>query len=125
MNRRNFLLTSLTAAAAALGAEKPNYTFPTEPRARLAASTYPFRHSIGSNGGMTLAQFAQTVKPKLNVPGIEPWSHHFESTGEEYVSGLRKAFDQAGLHVVNIPVDVSVRLYGVLAQRAEGLDIWR
>jgi sugar phosphate isomerase/epimerase len=70
---------------------------------------------------MALEQFAQTIIPKFNVPGIEPWSHHFKSADTDYVHGLRKAFDDAGVHVVNIPVDVRVNLCGSQEDRKSGL----
>ncbi len=127
--RRYFLGTSL-AAAASLGAEHPHWKFPTKPRERLAVSSYPFRSVIqkahasdeeGAAGGMTLEQFAETIVPKLNVPGIEPWSRHFKSTDAEYVGGLYQAFRGAGLHVVNIPVDIGAKLCGSPEERASGL----
>ncbi|HEX4166738.1 MAG TPA: sugar phosphate isomerase/epimerase family protein [Bryobacteraceae bacterium] len=129
MNRRDFLGTSL-AAAVSLGASKPHWRFPTEPRKRLAVSSYPFRsvmqkiHAGGGEGsadGMTLEQFAATIAPKLGVPGIEPWSRHFKSTDPDYLRGLKSAFQKAGLHVVNIPVDIRVTLCGSATEREAGL----
>lgn len=132
MKRREFM--GLAAALALpLEAEEPNYKFPTEPRKRMAVSSYPFRRLIASphakNGeglksGMTLEQFAQTIGPKFEVAGIEPWSPHFESTEEAYLQKLRKAFDLAGVHVVNIPVDASVHLCGTDQQRQDGLAVY-
>lgn len=130
--RRDFLALSL-AFAASLRAEEPHDKFPTEARQRLAVSTYPFRHLIetkkqGSNettrGSMSLEQFAPTIVTKLNVSGIEPWSPHFKSTDEIYLRQLRTAFDKAGLHVVNIPVDVDVHLCGSQEEREKGLAIY-
>ncbi len=130
LKRRDFLGLSL-ALAASLNAAQPQDKFPTEARRRLSVSTYPFRrliaaaHSDGGEdskgGGMTLEQFAQTIIPKFNVPGIEPWSPHFTSTDPEYVHGLRTAFTNAGVHVVNIPVDARVRPCGTAAERANSL----
>ena len=88
LDRRDFLGLSL-ALAASLQASEPHMQFPSEPRERLSVSTYPFRSLIStpradedepSKPGMTLEQFAATIVPKLNVPGLEPWSHHFQST---------------------------------------------
>ena len=110
MTRRDFLKTSALAVA-----------FPTSPRERLAVSTYPFRDQIGK-GKMTLEQFAATVLPKLNVPGIEPWGPHFLSLNADYLAGLRDAFTKAGVHVVNIPVDIEAKLCGSPAERRAGLD---
>ncbi|MDQ2844467.1 MAG: sugar phosphate isomerase/epimerase [Acidobacteriota bacterium] len=120
LKRRDFLALSL-GGAAALSAQEPRGAFPTDPRARLSVSTYPFRHLIATphgdeeepaKSGMSLEEFAKTIGPRLNVPGIEPWSHHFKSTDPAYVRTLRDAFRSAGVHVVNIPVDIGARLCG-------------
>ena len=134
INRRRLLLGSLALASSARGA-KPNLAFPTDISHRLAVSTYPFRSVIGkSEGGdssksaaprMTLAAFAATVPHQFGVYGIEPWSHHFDSIEPEYVAGLRKAFQSAGLQVVNIPCDVDVQPCGTGEQRVQAQATWR
>jgi sugar phosphate isomerase/epimerase len=133
LHRRAFIGLS-AGFATSLYANQPRRTFPTEPRARLAVSTYPFRSLISSpkadgdqpaGAKMTLEQFAATIAPKLKVPGIEPWSHHFRSTDPEYVRGLRAAFDAAGVRVVNIPVDVSAHLCGTAEERQAALDVYK
>ncbi len=132
LRRREFLGLSM-GLAASLGAEHPQDGFPTAPRDRLAASTYPFRGLISTpnaqgetaGNGMTLEQFALTVVPKLSVPGIEPWSRHFKSIDSDYVVALGDAFHKAGVHVVNIPVDVRVRLCGSPQDRDTGLATYR
>jgi sugar phosphate isomerase/epimerase len=117
-SRREFLAISL-ALATRLGAADPQANFPTDPRQRFAISTYPFRafidspHSRGrdrSKPGVTLEQFAATVQTKFEVSGIEPWSPHFKSVEPGYIGDLSHAFKQAGLRVVNIPVDAKVNL---------------
>ena len=134
LNRREFLAGSLATAACLSAQEAPHWNFPTEARKRLSVSSYPFRSLIArtsSSGseapqnGMSLEQFAQTTVPKLGVPGIEPWSHHFQSLDAEYVRGLRQAFTKAGLHVVNIPVDITVTLCGTAAERQAGIAEYR
>ncbi len=107
----------------ALPVEEPKGTFPRSARERLAISTYPFRSVI--KGSTTLPQFAQTVRPKLHVPGIEPWSHHFESTDTKYVRELSRSFRSAGLDVVNVPVDEEVHLCSTAAERKSGLSTYR
>ena len=133
LRRREFLAVSL-GMAAALGAKEPDIRFPTEPRKRLSVSTYPFRHEIttvhaeegeAGTSGITIEQFAQTIPAKFNVHGIEPWGRHFKSTDPEYVHGLRSAFQAAGLHVVNIPVDIREHLCGSDAERNESLAGYR
>ncbi len=99
-----------------VGAAEPEGNFPTDPRQRLAVSTYPFRAFIDSphsrerdrsKPGMTLEQFAAGIQSKFQVSGIEPWSPHFKSVEPDYVRDLNGAFKKAGLRVVNIPVDAA------------------
>ncbi len=118
LNRRQFLAT----AASVL----PVFQFPSDPRHRLAVSTYPFRDVIASKrkpgaGKLTLQQFAETLHEKFGVFGIEPWSPHFESLDSPYVADLAASFKKAGLQVVNIPCDVNVNLCGNSGQRDQAL----
>ena len=134
MGRREFVGASL-AMAVAFGAEKPNRRFPTEPRKRIAVSTYPFRNVVQSHWGrgsgkqahaMTLQDFAATIPDKFQVHGIEPWSPHFVSNESDYVHTLRESFDNSGLHVVNIPVDSGhAKLCGTTQEREAGLSLYR
>lgn len=128
MNRRQFLASAAAIAAASTSlraAQQPDVSFPTEPRARLSVSTYPFRNFIG-HGGMTLEQFAASIPEKFQVHGIEPWSHHFKSTEPVYVRQLKAAFDRAGVHVVNIPADARVRTCSASPEEREAsLQTWR
>ena len=116
--------------AALFAADEPRDKFPVDARGRLSVSTYPFRKLIATphadedepaKTGMSLEQFAKTIRPKLRVPGIEPWSHHFKSTDADYLRSLHESFTNAGVHVVNIPVDVSARLCGTSEERDAGL----
>ncbi len=137
MHRRNFFRAMLLPAFARIAgaADRRTQAFPTEVRKRLAVSSYPFRSLIrgierdadGMNqAGMTLEQFGATVVSRFGVTGIEPWSHHFESTDAPYVGKLGEAFQKSGVHVVNIAVDVAVHLCDPDAQkRSEGLDQYR
>ncbi|MBV9764221.1 MAG: sugar phosphate isomerase/epimerase [Acidobacteriaceae bacterium] len=130
MGRREFLEISLALVASSNGTA-PNVHFPTNPRERLAVSSYPFRefianparaHSESSKAGMTLEQFGETVVQKFDVPGIEPWSPHFESIEPDYVRSLSSSFQRSGLRVVNIPVDESVHLCSAVAgERDSGM----
>lgn len=136
LDRRAFLLASAAVAASALRAQEPDARFPTDPRQRLAVATYPFRTVIKSlhrkrpesaGATLTLEQFAASVPARFHVHGIEPWSPHFESTDADYVRRLRAAFDRAGVHVVDIPVDANMSL--LCGARADDRDlsvgIWR
>lgn len=136
MRRREFVATSLAGFSTLLNAaDRPNATFPSQARERLAVSTYPFRTLIkgqerdadGMNkAGMTLTEFAQTVPQRLQIHGIEPWSKHFESTDPAYVQSLAAAFNSAGVRVVNIAVDMSAHLCeNDPQQQSAGLDQYR
>ena len=116
LSRRNFVKGALLcSASAALAAEKgPHAVFPKQPRARLAVATYPFREFIiapdnddrdPKKTGMDLAAFARRIPGEFNVRGIEPLSAHFPSTETSEIRKLRSAFDAAGVHTMNIPVD--------------------
>lgn len=134
ISRRDFLkrTSSLTVAAAALGrsggafSAEPHIQFPTEPRARLAVASYPFRDFIvnphrprtaARQPLMDIKDFGAMVVKKFNLKNIEPWSAHFASTDTPYVSGLREAFDKAGAHVIDIAGDIRHSVYDPDAAR--------
>jgi sugar phosphate isomerase/epimerase len=135
IGRREFLGVSLVAAAASLRAAEPSFSFPTDPRQRLAVSSYPFRAQIVSprnpgngngQGAMTLPQFGEYIAGKLHVPGIEPWGRHFESLEPDYIHDLARSFKQTGLHVVNITADARVRICGSTPEdQAAGLEAYQ
>jgi sugar phosphate isomerase/epimerase len=99
----------------------PNLKFPTQPRARLAVASWPFREFIESPTnrwarnpklpGMDLKDFAAMVVKRFEVRGIEPLGQHFRSTETPYVKELREATEKAGAHVVDIPTDVGASFY--------------
>jgi sugar phosphate isomerase/epimerase len=107
----------------------PAVRFPSDAPHRLAVATYPFRDVIASprkpGGKLTLQQFAASLVEKFNVYGIEPWSSHFESIESAYLADLAAAFKKAGVRVVNIPCDVSVKLCGTAEQRETALVTYR
>jgi sugar phosphate isomerase/epimerase len=119
MRRREFL--SLAASGALLRADpKPQFQFPAKPIDRLAVASYPFREFIdgaGNSGrdpkkpGMDLVGFGKRVKQEWQVHHIEPWSLHFRSTDDEYLRGLRKDLDSAGIGIANIAADLPGSLY--------------
>jgi sugar phosphate isomerase/epimerase len=92
-------------------------------------ATYPFRDVIASprkpGGKLTLQRFAASLVEKFDVYGIEPWSSHFESIDPAYLADLAAAFKRAGLRVVNIPCDVSVKLCGTAEQHETALVTYR
>src|SRR5215472_1642861 len=142
VSRRDFLRSTLGGAIAAglaasgrtalAAADEPRLDFPTDPRARLAVASYPFRRFMDSpfnrrrdpqHPGMDLPSFARMVVEKYKVPGIEPLNHHFPSREPKDLEGLREAFQKAGAHVVNIPVDFRQSFYDPdAAQRKAAVD---
>ena len=130
-SRRDFLKASASLAAGAvitgtgrgLGAwpAEPHLTFPTDPRARLAVASWPFREFMESPTnkwarnpkvpGMDLKDFAGMVIKRFNVLGIEPLGQHFRSLEMSYVQELRESTEKAGAHVVDIPTDVGPSFY--------------
>jgi sugar phosphate isomerase/epimerase len=133
IDRRSFLALS-AAFTATLRASSPGANFPTVPRARLSVSTYPFRGVIKShhrdaenaNATLSLQEFAASVPDRFHVSGIEPWSPHFESTEHDYVESLAAAFKNAGVHVVDIPVDAAVSPCNSDPERRKSsLETWK
>ncbi len=120
--RRSFVKGALACGASAAFAapgNQPHAVFPAKARARIAVASYPFRAMIDVPGnkhrdpnkpGMDLAAFARFIRAKYDVRGIEPLSTHFPSIEPSEIAKLRAAFDAAGVHVVNIPVDDRVEL---------------
>jgi sugar phosphate isomerase/epimerase len=141
--RRNFLAEAGTFAAGALTLASrvdllsfpagPNLKFPTEPRARLAVASWPFREFIESPSnrwarnpklpGMDLKDFAAMVIKRFDVRGIEPLGQHFRSLERSYVQEVREATEKAGAHVVDIPTDVGASFYDTdPAKRKEAVE---
>lgn len=98
----------LLAGAARLSAE---VRFPTQPRDRLAVTSYPFRAYIesptnrGRNPnlpGMDLKQFPKVMADRFNIHNINPVVDHFRSTDAAYLDSFRKAVADAGSHIVGL-----------------------
>jgi sugar phosphate isomerase/epimerase len=127
--RRSFLKSSSTLAAlySVLGTGRrifptePNLQFPTEPRARLAVASWPFREFIESptnkwarnpkKPGMDLTEFGAMVVKRFDLHNIEPLGSHFRSTDPAYLRELREATRKAGANIVDIPVDLRDSFY--------------
>jgi sugar phosphate isomerase/epimerase len=122
--RRKLLRNSALAAAAisfppnlrsALAVDfGPNIPFPTDPRQRIAISSYPFRdfiagtpyeHAVPPGPRIDIEDFAAHVATKFNINKIEPWSRHFRSTDPAYLEAFRAAVASAKGAIVNIAVD--------------------
>jgi sugar phosphate isomerase/epimerase len=141
-SRRDFLIRAVGGVAVAalashdgtrlLAANGPRLEFPTDPRARLAVASYPFRRLMDSpfnrkrdpqHPGMDLPAFARMVVEKYHVSGIEPLNHHFASREPKDLAALREAFQKAGVHVVNIAADFRHSYYDPDAdQRKAAID---
>jgi sugar phosphate isomerase/epimerase len=108
------------ALATASVPKAPNVDFPSDPQARLAVSSWSFHDYIKTprdgnkskeGPGMDLPEFAVWVKREFNVPGVEPWNHHFASLDDHYLSAFRESNEKAGVRIVNIAVDNSHSYY--------------
>jgi sugar phosphate isomerase/epimerase len=95
--------------------------FPAEPRARLAVASWPFREFIESptnkwarnpkKPGMDLKDFGAMVVSRFNIHNIEPLGSHFRSTDASYLRELRETAEKAGVHIIDIPVDLVDSFY--------------
>ena len=128
-SRRSFLKISSTLAAldSVLGTRRrvfptePNLQFPTEPHARLAVASWPFREFIESptnkwarnpkKPGMDLMEFGTMVVKRFGLHNIEPLGSHFRSTDPAYLRELGEATEKAGARIVDIPVDLRDSFY--------------
>jgi sugar phosphate isomerase/epimerase len=124
-----YLPAGLLARAA--GAQKPFLEFPTQARARLAVTSYPFRAMIesptnrGRNpgiAGMDLKAFPAFVEEKFGVANINPLLDHFGSTDRAYIDAFRVALEKSHSHIVDLglagrrfyAVDSSIRREAVV-----------
>lgn len=99
---------------------EPHRDFPTDPRARLAVASYPFRDVMDSpffrrrnpgKTGMDLPAFAAMVAERFNVRNIEPWSPHIQARTPADLATLRAGIEKSGVHVVNIAADLRQSVY--------------
>ena len=105
---------------------------PTQPRERLAVSSWPFRALIDSPAnpdrdlkqpGMDLKDFPAMVVGRFNLRKIEPIGDHFRSTDLTYLQEFRQAMQKVGVNIVNIPVTVGGSLYDLKSsQRRKGVE---
>ncbi len=138
LTRRSFIIGTTAAvvtARAEAGSPQPSFSFPADPRKRLAVATYPFRRFLlapendqrdTTKPGMNLAAFARFVTKEFGISGIEPLHAHFPSTSHKDILQLRNELDDAGVFVANIPVDATVDLCSPdLATRDSGNATYR
>jgi sugar phosphate isomerase/epimerase len=112
-SRRTFLQAATAAAAATPLLAAPHLEFPTEPKQRLAVTSYPFRAYIESptnpardksKPGMDLKEFPSMIAKRFGVHNINPVGDHLASTDGAYLKAFRVAVDTAGSHVVDLGV---------------------
>jgi sugar phosphate isomerase/epimerase len=112
LSRRSFLVSSVAAAGAiTLQAAEPHLDFPTNPRDRLAVTSWPFRAYMEAPGnhdrdrskpGMDAKDFAAMAVERFGIHNINPLSAHFSSTEPAYLEQLRNAVAKAGSHIVDL-----------------------
>jgi sugar phosphate isomerase/epimerase len=90
---------------------EPSLSFPTEARARLAVTSYPFRQFLispknsGRNPnvpGMDMQAFPAFVAEKFGVFNVNPLVNHFSSTQPAYLDSFRAALARANSHIVDL-----------------------
>ena len=119
LSRREFLLSSsvlglgLAAGKRSVwaAAREPHLEFPTNPRERLALTSWPFREFIESptnrfrdrrKPGLDAKDFAALAIEKFEIRNVCVLSGHFSSTSPAYLSAFRQAVEKAGSHLVDI-----------------------
>jgi sugar phosphate isomerase/epimerase len=99
------------AGAITLQAAEPHLDFPTNPRDRLAVTSWPFRAYMEAPGnhdrdrskpGMDAKDFAAMAVERFGIHNINPLSAHFSSTEPAYLEQLRNAVAKAGSHIVDL-----------------------
>lgn len=92
-------------------ATEPHLEFPTDPRARLAVTSWPFREFIDSSTnpyrspqkpGIDIKNFAGMVSKKFGVHNVCLLAAHFHSTEPAYLDACRQALERAGSHLVDL-----------------------
>jgi sugar phosphate isomerase/epimerase len=109
--RRAFLQAAAAAPLLAESAPTPHLQFPTEPRQRLAVTSYPFRAYIESPTnpgrdktvpGMDLKEFPAMIAKRFNVHNVNPLGDHLSSTDPAYLIEFRNAVAAANSHLVDL-----------------------
>lgn len=139
ISRREFLQTaSIASLAMSAGlrnslasASGPHLTFPTDPRARLAVTSWPFREFIDSptnsyrnrqKPGMDMTEFPAMVATKFGVHNICPLAAHFRSTDPAYLESFRQALGRARSHLADFGLGGGRFWDSDAAQRQQAVD---
>jgi len=108
---RRFFLQLTGAGLLCAGPAGPQLQFPTEPRQRLAVTSYPFRAYIESptnpgrdksKPGMDLKEFPAMDVKRFQVHSINPLGDHLSSIEDDYLKAFRKAVEAAGSQLVDL-----------------------
>ena len=119
LSRRKFLheaaalgLTLIAGSGSSSArSNEPHLTFPAEPRARLAVTSWPFREFIESptnpyrnrqKPGMDIKDFPGMIASRFGVHKICPLAAHFHSTDSGYLDSFRKSVEAARSHLVDL-----------------------
>ena len=111
INRRTFLRASAAVPILLSDSPIPRLAFPTEPRKRLAVTSYPFRAYIESPTnpgrdkslpGMDLKEFPAMIAKRFGVHNINPLGDHLQSTEPSYLKEFHAAVDAAESHLVDL-----------------------
>lgn len=98
----------------------PDIHFPTNPRERIAVSSWSFRDYITNprnantpprNPRMDLKDFGQYVADNFHVRNIEPYYLHFRSIEPDYLAELRESLLRGNSHPVNIAIGHRISFY--------------
>lgn len=113
--RRDVLRAGASFAIAALpqfgraATNGPSANFPTEPRARLAVTSYPFRAYIESPANpnpkrpsMDITEFPRFVAEQFGVFNVNPLLAHFKSIDPGYMQKFRRALEQSRSHIADL-----------------------
>jgi sugar phosphate isomerase/epimerase len=112
-SRRTFLQAVAAVPLLAAQTTGPHIEFPTEPRQRLAVTSYPFRAYIDSptnpardksKPGMDLKEFPAMIAKRFGVHNINPVGDHLSSTDGAYLKAFRMAVEAAGSHMVDLGI---------------------
>lgn len=92
-------------------AKTPSIQFPTNPRDRLAVTSWPFRAVLEtpdnryrdkSQPGIDMKEFPAMIAKRFNVHKINPLMAHFASLDPSYLTSFREAVQKAGSAVVDL-----------------------
>ena len=112
-SRRMFLCGAVATPFVMPPSAGPHLVFPSEPKKRLAVTSYPFRAYIESPTnpardksvpGMDLKAFAGMVATRFGVHNINPVGEHLRATDADYLKAFREAAAAADSHLVDLGV---------------------